>query len=333
MKLLRKILFPFSVLYGLIVFVRNKMFDKNILSSKSYPFPVICIGNLSVGGTGKSPMVEYLINLLKSEHKIATLSRGYKRTTKGFRLLSGNETTSEVGDEPLQFKTKFPEIMVSVDEDRQDGIAKLRDLKTPPEIILLDDAFQHRKVTAGLNILLSSYGDLYIDDFILPTGNLREPRSGAKRSDIIVVTKCPPTISLEEQEEIRGKLKLDKNQSLYFSTIMYNEKVLNAFSSKELINLGSFTLVTGIANPRPLVEFLKKLKLNFKHLAFPDHHHFTNSELDVLQQHKTIVTTEKDYMRLKNELPVDQLFYLSIGTEIIGGSKAFDREIINFVNV
>lgn len=331
MKLLRKLLFPFSILYGLIVFLRNKMFDKNLLSSKSYDFPVICIGNLSVGGTGKSPMAEYLIRLLRENNKIANLSRGYKRSTSGFHLLTGKENPSMVGDEPLQFKTKFPEIAVAVDENRQHGISALRKLKPAPKVILLDDAFQHRKVTAGLTVLLTAYDDLYADDFLLPTGNLRESKRGAERANIIVVTKCPKDISLAERKRIRRKLKPKNTQTLYFSTIVYNENVSNGVSSIKPADLGAFTLVTGIAKPAPLLTFLNEMNLNFDHLEFPDHHNFTTSELRDIKQHKTILTTEKDYMRLKDELPKEQLFYLSIETKIIGEAVKFDKEVSDFV--
>lgn len=316
MKHFRKILFPFALLYGFAVFLRNKLFDLGVFSSKSYTFPVVCVGNLNVGGTGKSPMVELLIKLLKDRKKMAVLSRGYKRETNGFFLLTGKETAAQVGDEPLQFKTKFPEIAVAVDENRQRGIEKLRQLQTPPEVVLLDDAFQHRKVRAGLNILLTAYGDLYCDDFLLPAGNLREQRSGAARADIVVVTKCPEKLTLENQKQIEKKLGLKQNQQLFFSAIAYSTSVSNGKISKNLEDLGFFTLVTGIANPKPLSDFLHSMNLDFNHLEFSDHHRFKDSELENLRKKKRIVTTEKDFMRLKNELSKEQLFFLPIKTEI-----------------
>lgn len=331
MKLLRKILFPFSLLYGLILFIRNKLYDNGLISSKSYDFPVICVGNISVGGTGKSPMVEYLVELLKKEHCVATLSRGYKRSTKGFRLLTGEETTKEVGDEPLQFKNKFPKVAVAVDENRQHGIAALRNLKKQPEVIILDDAFQHRKVKAGWNILLTAHDDLYTDDYLLPTGNLRESKSGVARADCIVVTKCPEKISVEARNSIRGKLQPANAQSVYFSTIVYDDHVVNGTTPKKLADLEPFVLVTGIANPAPLVEFLKQKQLVFKHIEFSDHHHFSAAELKKLRQYETILTTEKDYMRLKKEILQEKLYYLPIRTEIIDDTAAFDKEIHDFV--
>lgn len=331
MSTARKLLYPFSLLYGGITMLRNKLYDEGIFKSHAYDLPVIAVGNLSVGGTGKSPMVEYLISLLKNEHKVATLSRGYKRSTSGFRLLNGSETAAEVGDEPLQFKNKFPEVQVAVDEDRSHGIEEL--LKTSaPEVIILDDAFQHRKVTAGLYILLTPYGNLYSKDLILPAGNLREPRSGAKRADIVVVTKCPEDLTKEEQAEIAKELSLDSDQALFFSSIAYSETVLgeSSFPLEELKD-HSFTLVTGIANPQPLVDFLKRKALEFEHRAFPDHHNFSASEVKELQAADFILTTEKDYMRLKNELPPNNISYLPISTRILDASEEFEDLIRNFV--
>jgi len=191
MNFFRKILFPLSILYGLITCIRNILFDNGILKAYSFDLPVIAVGNLSVGGTGKTPQIEYLIRLLSDKYKIATLSRGYKRQSSGFILAEASTTAATLGDEPFQFFTKFPNIHVAVDADRKNGIVQLLLQKDRPEIILLDDAFQHRKVKAGLYILLTSFEDLYVNDFVLPTGNLRESRSGAKRASIIVVTKCP----------------------------------------------------------------------------------------------------------------------------------------------
>jgi len=227
MNLLRKILFPFAILYGIITSIRNFLFDVGILKSYSFDLPIIAVGNLSVGGTGKTPQIEYLIRLLSDTYKIATLSRGYKRQSKGFVLADSGSNATVLGDEPFQFYQKFPEIQVAVDADRKNGIEQLLLQKEIPQIILLDDAFQHRKVKAGFYILLTSYGDLYSNDFILPTGNLRESRSGAKRANIVVVTKCPKMLSHKEQKSIQSKLKLTKNQELYFSFIDYDDSIFS----------------------------------------------------------------------------------------------------------
>lgn len=327
---LRKLLYPFSLLYGGITDLRNIFYDRGIFKSESFDLPVIAVGNLSVGGTGKSPMIEYLIELLK-EYQVATLSRGYKRKTTGFHILEGAETAAAVGDEPLQFKNKFPGVTVAVDENRVHGIKELLKEKDP-DIILLDDAFQHRKVQAGLYILLTSYDSLYIDDLVLPAGNLRESAKGAERADIVFVTKCPPSLSKEEMEQIRKKLNLDPLQHLFFSRIEYEEKIFGKDGELLLEELQKrhFTLVTGIANPKPLVDFLKQKGLDFDHRAFPDHHNFSASELESLGKEEMIVTTEKDYMRLKNAILDRNLFYLPIRSRIMSRSLEFERLILDF---
>lgn len=331
MKFIRIILFPFVPIYFLVTWFRNLAYDKGWFKSMSYDFPVICVGNLSAGGTGKTPMVEYLIRLLKDETKLAALSRGYGRKTKGFLLAEDNITAIELGDEPFQFYHKFKgEIIVAVDEDRQHGIAALRTLKSKPEVVILDDAFQHRKVKAGYNILLTTYANLYVDDFVLPTGNLREPKNGAKRANIIVVTKCPELLSQEEKEAIVLKLKPKVYQHVFFSHISYNDSVLNETQKVRLNALKSFTLVTGIANAKPLVNYLKSQQLDFNHIEFKDHHNFTADDVKKLSKLDRIVTTEKDYMRLKNEDVLnDKLYFLPIIT-VIDNSEKFDALVKEF---
>ena len=334
MNLLRKLLFPFAILYGVITSIRNFLFDISVLKSYSFNLPIIAVGNLSVGGTGKTPQIEYLIRLLSEKYKIATLSRGYKRQSEGFILAQANSNARLLGDEPFQFFEKFPSIQVAVDADRKNGIEQLLSLPEKPEVILLDDAFQHRKVKAGFYILLTSYGDLYSDDCMLPTGNLRETRSGAKRADLIVVTKCPFDLSLDKQNDIRKRLKLSVNQQLYFTFIAYDTFV---YGEKQKVNINEIqstvkVLVAGIAKPEPFFTYLKNT--NDVCLSFPDHHNFT--EKDILEITKTaqnniIITTEKDYMRLKGSLPNEQLFYLPIKSAFISESQNFDKTIINYV--
>lgn len=309
--------------------VRNALYDRKILKTHTYEIPVICVGNLSVGGTGKSPMVEYLISLLKDQYRVATLSRGYKRTTRGFHLLSGNETASQVGDEPLQFKTKYPGTIVAVDEVRSHGIDQLLSLDPPPEIILLDDAFQHRKVTARLNILLTPYRQLYSRDSMLPTGNLREPVRGAGRAQLIVVTKCPPDLGPDEMVEISRSLITNDDQDLFFSRILYSDTIFNGISSLPLDFLKEkhFTLVTGIANPEPLIEFLSDRRLRFTHLNYPDHHEFSSGELETFKEQSMVLTTEKDYMRLQGSLVEEQLYFLPIQTEFIKRKAFFEGKV------
>ncbi|WP_400076967.1 tetraacyldisaccharide 4'-kinase [Winogradskyella sp. R77965] len=331
MKFIRVILFPIVPIYYVVTWLRNKLYDTGVKSSKSYDFPVICVGNLSTGGTGKTPMVEYLIRLLKDKKPLATLSRGYKRKSEGFVLADEKATADSIGDEPFQFFSKFSDIAVAVDDDRQNGIEQLRKLETKPEIILLDDAYQHRKVKAGFNILLTAYDNLYYRDIILPTGNLREPRAGTKRANIIVVTKCKKDISEAEKTEIVSKLKLKNHQKAFFSYIDYSEKVISSTNSIEVSKLPKFTLVTGIANAKPLVDFLISKGLKFDHLEFNDHYNFKASDIKNLASKTLIITTEKDYVRLSvNGSLKDKLYYLPIQVKI-DKSEVFDTTVKSFI--
>ena len=329
----RRLLYPFSLLYSAGMELRNQFYDRGIFSSVEFEVPVIAVGNLSTGGTGKSPMIEFLISLLKEDYEVATLSRGYKRSSRGFYLLEGSEAAKLVGDEPVQFKNKFPGIQVAVDEDRVHGIKRLLSQPQPPEVILLDDAFQHRRVKADLYILLTSYNGLFSEDLVLPAGNLRESRKGAKRAQIIVITKCPPNISAKEQEQIVGQLDPQEGQSVFFSSVSYSER---CFSKNSAINLKelqkrSFSLVTGIANPKPLLDHLASAELKFEHLEYGDHHNFSAAEIQNLKTKSLILTTEKDFMRLKDHLAEGNLFYLPIKTELLEREKEFARLILNFL--
>ncbi len=334
MNLLRKLLFPFAILYGLITSIRNFLFDKGILKSYSFDLPVIAVGNLSVGGTGKTPQIEYLIRLLSDKYKIATLSRGYKRQSEGFILADANSNSALLGDEPFQFYEKFPSIKVAVDANRKNGIEQLLSQSDKPEVILLDDAFQHRKVKAGFYILLTSYGDLYSDDWMLPTGNLRESQSGADRANVIIVTKCPFNLAPEEQNMIKKRLKVGVNQELYFTFIAYEEFI---YGEDRKINVNEIQstaklLVAGIAKPEPFFAYLQDT--NDVCLSFPDHHNFTDKdilEIKNLAQNNIIITTEKDYVRLKGSLPSEQLFYLPIQSSFVSGSENFDKTIKDYV--
>ncbi|MGH1385603.1 tetraacyldisaccharide 4'-kinase [Kordia sp.] len=335
MRRLRLLLLPFSFVYGTIVFVRNWMFDKGYLKSTSYNFPVICVGNLSVGGTGKSPMIEYLIRLLKDDYKVATLSRGYKRKTKGFLLANEQTTAADIGDEPLQFYSKFKnDIQVAVEAERTVGIETLRNLEHSPEVILLDDAFQHRKVTAGFHVLLTPFYDLYANDFMLPAGNLREPVSGAKRADVIIVTKCPQEVSAEQQAKITKKLRPKTHQEVFFTTIAYSETIHNSTEEVLLSSLkdSEFVLITGIANPKPLLQHLNDQQLQYTHLKYADHYHFSESDINTIKQkagNKRILTTEKDFMRLQGSL--EHLFYLPIQVAFLADEALFQGKVGEFL--
>ena len=336
MNLLRKILYPFAILYGFITSIRNFLFDKGLLKSYFFDIPIITVGNLSVGGTGKTPQIEYLIRLLSPKYKVATLSRGYKRKSEGFILADSTSNAEILGDEPFQFYKKFNSIQVAVDANRKNGIEQLLSQTNKPEVILLDDAFQHRKVKAGFYILLTSYGDLYSDDFMLPTGNLRESRSGAKRANLVIVTKCPANLSLDEQNKIKAKLKLNPNQEIFFSFIDYDDSIYSENKSiaiSEIWNIDKLLLV-GIAKPRPFFEHLKSKTEDC--LTFSDHHHF--SEKDILEiekkaKDKIIITTEKDFVRLNGSLSNAQLYYLPIRSAFLSGSENFNKYIINYVGI
>lgn len=320
MSQLRKILYPFSLLYAYVVYLRNYLFDVGIFRSKAFETSTICIGNLSVGGTGKTPMAEFLISLLKADYKVALLSRGYRRESKGFILANDKSTVEALGDEPFQIYSKFPGITVAVDADRQNGI-KILEERVSPDVILLDDAFQHRKVIYGFSILLTAYGNLYCDDLYLPTGNLRDSKREARRADLIMVTKCPPGLPSQEQQRITEQLKPQPHQRVLFSYLAYDREVrggevnfpLDDFRDKKL------TLVTGIANPAPLVDYLKVAGLVFEHLRFKDHHTFTEKELRQLRQKEYLLTTEKDFVRLQGK--VERVYYLPIQHRFLGDGK------------
>ncbi len=332
MKLLRKILFPFNVLYYSVVYLRNKGYDLGVLKSKSYPLPVICVGNLSVGGTGKTPTIEFLISLLQSNYKVAVLSRGYGRQSKGFVLADASSSAQTIGDEPFQIAQKFPKITVAVDANRQRGIETLLALDSPPEAVLLDDAFQHRKVTPGLSILLTAYNHLYCDDIVLPAGNLRELRSGAQRAQIVIVTKCPTNLGHLEKQTIKKRLALQSGQQLFFSSIDYDEHIYSATEKLPLqtIKNKKYTLVTGIANAAPLVQYLESLGHEFEHLEFADHHEFSKQELRQISSKPLVLTTEKDVVRLQS-LQHKALYFLPIKTNI-DEHDVFENDIKNFIN-
>ena len=277
MKFLRFLLFPFSILYGVIVFIRNKFYDWHLISSTHFEVPTIVVGNISMGGTGKSPHIEYLIRLLQKDFNVATLSRGYGRRTNGFILSDKQSTAKDIGDEPKQFKNKFDEAAVAVDAKRVNGINQLINKVDRLQVILLDDAFQHRAVSAGLSILLTDYNKMYCDDYILPMGNLRESRSVAKRADIIIVTKCPAHLSDEERNKLMEKINATSFQTVYFSYIKYGE-VIKLFGNKESEQINyldgqyDVVLLTGIANTQPLEDYLQSKTKSLINMKFPDHH-------------------------------------------------------------
>lgn len=350
LKLLIQILLsPFSLLYGIITFMRNLLYDQGIFKSTSFNSPkTIIVGNLSLGGTGKTPHIEYLIELLQGSFSIATLSRGYKRKTKGFIIASDKSSSSDIGDEPLQFFKKFKSIIVSVCEDRVYGILQLINKYPKTNIVLLDDAFQHRAIKAGLNILITEYNNLYVDDYVIPSGRLREWKSGSKRADIIIVSKTPQTISKNEQISIKNKLSPLSHQSVFFTKIIYGELLPFTSSAKKTVNLSqkfSILAFAGIANPKPFSDKLKTQFASVTTIKFGDHHDYTINDIKKIQdsfdkinnENKIIITTEKDIMRLSlteifNEVQDIPIFYIPIEVKFHGdSSEEFNKKVIDYV--
>jgi tetraacyldisaccharide 4'-kinase len=325
---------------------RNFLFDKNIKKSASFNFPIICVGNLATGGTGKTPMTEYLIELLQNTFEVATLSRGYKRKTKGFAIANERTTALEIGDEPMQFHEKFPEVTVAVGEERIEAIPQLLDEKPNTEVIILDDGFQHRTVRAGLNILLTDYKNLFSRDLMLPAGDLRDVRASRKRADIIIVTKCKSDLNEEEKNEIESELKLFPYQKIFFTEILY-AKPYHLFTH-ERNSFGTNTdvlLVCGIANPKPLKAFINKYVHSYDMLRYADHHIFSSTDLRDIKKHfgkivsdnKMILTTEKDGVRLKKfekELSDMPIYVMPIKQHFLfDEADAFNEIVLQFIKL
>jgi len=345
LKSFRLLLFPFSILYGWVVWVRNQLYDRGLLTVTRFNVPIICVGNLSVGGTGKSPMVEFLLHMLASKYRVATLSRGYRRRTKGY-VLAGSETTAiEIGDEPMQFHQKYPDVTVAVGERRVEAVPQLLYDRPDTEVIILDDAFQHRSIGAGLNIVLTDYSNPYCRDFFLPAGDLRDSRSRAGKSDIIIVTKCPASLSNLQARAMEMELSPHPLQSLFFSTIAYGIPYgLTNRLSASLHPDTEVLLICGIANPEPLKKWLEHQVAGFEMMRFRDHHIFNIDDLMEIKQRfqamqslkKFILTTEKDAVRLYKfgqalaDLPI---FVLPIHMEFLfDGYRKFRGIIDNFID-
>lgn len=337
----RFILFPLSVLYGGIISFRNWLFDKHILKSGTFNFPIICVGNLAVGGTGKTPMAEYLVRMLKDEYKVATLSRGYKRKTVGFAIANESTTALDIGDEPMQFHKKFPDITVAVAEERLVAIPQLLHDRPGTQVIILDDALQHRQVNAGLNILLTEFENLYTRDFILPAGDLRDVRESSKRANIIIVTKCKSHLTHDEKNKIIAEIKPLPGQRIFFTKLEYGSPYhLFTQQLKFLKPETHILLICGIANPKPLKEVLSTYLTTYDMMVFDDHHIFDIDDLkDIKKQFekidsedKIILTTEKDGVRLakfENELRDLPVFVFPIRHKIMFGEEEKFSEIIH----
>lgn len=344
LKSFRVLLLPFAILFWLAVVVRNWLFDKRIIKPITFGLPLICVGNLSVGGTGKSPMVEYLVAHLRNRFKVATLSRGYKRKTKGYALANDESTAIEIGDEPMQFHLKFPDVPVAVGEERLDAIPQLLHDRPQTQAVILDDAFQHRIVKAGLNILLTDYNNLFTRDFFLPTGDLRDQRRSYKRAQIIVVTKCRLDLSQKERDEIIKEIKPLSHQKIFFTYISYGTPYhITNRDFRYIDEKTEVLLLTGIANPKPLKLFLEERIETYYMMAYNDHHIFSmldwkdiKKRFESIQAEKKIIlTTEKDSMRLlkfKQEMNGMPFYVLPIEHKFLFNQEnEFNDLVIQFI--
>lgn len=302
--MLKYLLLPFSVVYGAVATIRNKLYDCQILKSKSYTEPVISVGNLTVGGTGKTPHIEYLVRLL-SDKKVAVVSRGYGRRTTGFVEVEANADVQNVGDEPLQIKRKFQQIRVVVDEVRTHAISMLQNSTDAPDVYLLDDAFQHRKVNAGLKIVLIDYNRPTFNDLMMPSGRLREPRHNINRADIVIVTKCQDNLTEDARREFSNKLKLKHNQTVFFTKFEYGElQPLNGITISKQLKNTKITVATGIAQPQRVYQYLESQGAELEKIEFSDHHFFNKADVTNIKKafqksgSQMVVVTEKDSMRL-----------------------------------
>ncbi len=342
-------LYPFSLLYRLITDLRNLLYDKGILRSEAFDIPVICVGNITVGGTGKTPHTEYLISLLRNNFNIAVLSRGYRRKTKGFILAHPGSKVDDIGDELLQISRKFPETPVAADRDRRNGIKMIMKEFPATDVIIMDDGFQHRGVKPGLSILLSDFNRPFTRDWLLPYGNLREKSSNSKRADIIIVTKTPGETGINRMKEIKDEMKNRPEQKVFFSRISYfspeavftgNTSVKPATELPEPSS-ASVWLVTGIASPGPLISYLENRYKEVIHLKFTDHHMFSENDLRKIEdrwqtikaENKLIITTEKDAVRFKEFSNIGTylksfMFYIPVGVEFLKGEKQAFENII-----
>ena len=322
--LLRKILFPVATLNYLFQLSKSFFYSNKILKSHKTKINTICIGNLSLGGTGKTPLVKFLIERLSEKINISVLSRGYKRKTKGFIEVSDKSDVNDVGDENYMIKKSFKKINVFACENRLHAMDKISKKFSDVDLIILDDAMQHRKINCDLNILLTKFEQPFYNDFIFPLGNLREPRIGYKRANIIIVTKCPDNLTISEKENIIEKINPSYHQRIFFSKVDYEETLKGKKDIHISVLESDFVLVTGIADSRPLTSYLKSRKYEFNHLSFNDHHSYNQNDIRKilkLSQDKIILTTKKDYFKIMSIHEIKNLFYVDIRIDFFGKSN------------
>ncbi len=321
-------LLPLSWIYGGVLGLRHWMYDQRLISSFSSSVPTLCVGNLSLGGTGKTPMVEYLLSLLPTYCRVAVLSRGYGRKTRGFVLAGPDSEASEIGDEPLQIHTNFPEVPLAVDENRVRGAAELQ-ARLRLDLILLDDAMQHRRIRPDEILLLTSYDSIYSEDMLLPAGRLRDLRSRAVVARTVVVTKCPQDLTVSEGEELKSRLRLTDGQDLVCCALEYGEVPIGLQGEADwgILTKGSGALVTGIANPEPLEAYLRTRGLDYTHYRFSDHHRFSADEIRKFTRTDWQLTTQKDYMRLMNK-GIKTLYYLPVRHRALWDGESVLKNVI-----
>ncbi len=342
---IRILLFPFSLIYAFVAWLRNMLYDKNVFTPAVFNLPLICVGNLSTGGTGKSPMVEFIVRHLREKGSIAVLSRGYKRKTAGYALADEFSTALEIGDEPMLFHNKFPDVTIAVGEERVVAIPQLLQDKPETNVIILDDAFQHRSVKAGLNILLTDYNNLFTRDWFLPTGDLRDERRSYKRAQLLVVTKCPPTMSEDEAVAIKDEINPVKGQEIFFTCIRYDTPyhIVNG-DRMEIDDETEVLLVTGIANPRTIKNYLSETAATYYEMLYDDHHIFSIDDWKEIARKfksmtatkKLILTTEKDAVRLvkfDQELKALPLYVMPMKVHFLYNSEQhYINLITTFIN-
>ncbi len=346
--------YPFSIIYGFITAIRNFLFNTKIINSHEFQIPVICVGNLVVGGTGKTPHTEYLVNLLRKDFRVAVLSRGYKRKTHGFFFADENSRVTDIGDEPLQIYRKFPDVTVAVDRNRVHGVETILEKKPDTAVIILDDGYQHRSITPGFSILLSDFGRLMIRDHLLPYGNLRESARNMSRADVILITKSPENISPIQRRIIVKEVNKAPYQNLYFTSLSYLKPVPVFDDCKNQLinplmktddNESGIVLVTGIANPQPMIDHLSKTDREIVHLSFNDHHIYTEKDIEKIAEAwdnlkspaKYVITTEKDAIRLREFTNIAEPFrssfyYIAVEIYFLNDDKEeFDNLIVDYV--
>ncbi len=344
-SVVRIFLYPFALIYGALVWLRNRLYDSGFFTSIQFSVPVITVGNLSTGGTGKTPHIEYLVRLLQYQYRVATMSRGYKRHTQGFLLANAASNALRIGDEPMQYHLKFPELVVCVAEERMTGIPTLLQKRPDVDVILLDDAFQHRSVKAGFSILVTDYSAPFYKDFVLPFGSLREGRKAYQRASVIIVSKCPLGITLVEAKAIEANINPLPTQKVFFTGIDYGMPY--NFATNEIIDVTgkNIILVCGIAKPAPMVDFLKQHAADIHTLTYKDHHYFVSADLEEIKaaytnwgvENKMIVTTEKDAARLQlhqaklTDMGLDIVVLPITVSVLLGQGPDFDASVLQYI--